>query len=672
MPRAVPIVCIVLAGLVVLAAPAKATSVDVSGTGDWVDTGLDLRSGDQLNFTATGTLNLASGRSVDPQGQPRGFRDVLKAYPVNDAGLGALIGRVGSQDTAQPFLIGLSKHSLRALLRAGRLFLSVNKSGNDSPDGTFTVQIDFVSRGPEPSAPPLDLKLPVVTQSMIDRIPRRVKDDHGDPGDNTKFLVEGNEDKVLALFEAGGWVKVDRNRKGAVLSGLLATLTKQAYLTLPMSELTLFGRVQDYGLAHAEPIQVVAQRHHLRLWKAPFQVEGQELWVGAATHDIGFDRDQRNNGLTHKIDPNIDDEREFVGRSLDETGLVAKLSYITPAQPSTEARTATGATFHSDGRVLVVRLIPDNPVTAAPVSLDALKFANLFCTVLQRENPAGGDWGECNQYLEAAAEKSVELRAISNRYRVLIVPGFFGLCTSSMAPVFAEGQEHLRSAHGLTVEMWTAPNASSEANAHSIAQYLRDHMQSDRRKYIVIGYSKGAADLQVTLAEEPGAKDAVAAFVAVAGAVGGSPLADLVPAQLDRFLDRFKAVSCQGSVSTALNSLRRSVRQAFLAAHPNPEVPSYSLPAVSDRTNTSKILLDSWQILAAFAPRQDSQLAYRDAVLPGSTLLGAARADHLAVAQGFDKSADGMIRNLVDKGHYPRAALLESIVRFVTADLDGR
>jgi hypothetical protein len=187
----------------------------------------------------------------------------------------------------------------------------------------------------------------------------------------------------------------------------------------------------------------------------------------------------------------------------------------------------------------------------------------------------------------------------------------------------------------------------------------------------VVGYSKGAVDLQVALSEEPDAKNAVAAFVAVAGAVGGSVLADLVPTQLDRFLDRFKAISCEGSVSTALNSLRRSVRQAFLTAHPNPEVPSYSLPAVSDRTNTSKILLDSWQIVQAFSPREDSQLAYQDAILPGSTLLGAARADHLAVAQGFGK-ADGVLRSLVDKGHYPRAALLEAIVRFVTADLEVR
>lgn len=655
----------VLAGLA-----AGATSIEVPGNGGWVDTEVDLRAGDQISFTATGTLNLATGRSVGPEGQPRGFRDVLKSYLSNDAGLGALIGRVSSDDTAIPFLIGTNKQ-YRAL-RAGRLYLGVNKSGNDAPSGTFTVQIDFASRGTEPSAAPVNLKLPVVTQTMIDRIPRRVSDEQGDPGDNTNFVVVGNEDKVLELFEAGGWVKVDRDRKGAVLSGLIATLNKQAYLTLPMSELTLFGRVQDYGLAHAEPIQVVAQRHHLRLWKAPFKVEGQELWVGAATHDIGFDRDQRNNGITHKIDPNVDDEREFVGRTLDETGLVAKLSYIMPGQPSTEARTATGATFHSDGRVLVIQSIPQTATTAAPVSTDAVKFANLFCTVRERENPDGGDWGPCNQYLETEAQRNVDLRTISTRYRVLIVPGFFGLCTSSMAPVFAEGQEHLRTAHGITVERWTAPNASSEDNAKSIAQYLRDHMQSDRRKYIVVGYSKGAADLQTALAEEPGAKDAVAAFVAVAGAVGGSPLADLVPTQLNKFLDRFKAISCEGSVSTALNSLRRSVRQAFLAEHPNPVVPSYSLPAVSDRTNTSKILLDSWQLVSSFSAREDSQLAYQDAILPGSTVLGAARADHMAIAQGFDKSADGLLRSLIDKGHYPRAALLESIVRFVTTDLEGR
>jgi len=333
----------------------SAKELDVDATQQWIDSGVDLRAGDSLQFTSTGTLNLANNKTAGPDGAPRGFRDLLKSYPVNEAGQGALIARIGSSDAAVPFLIGASRQFQSP--RAGRLFLSVNKSTNDSPDGSFHVTVSFITRGPETPAA-ANYQLPEITIAMVDRIPRRVTDAQGNAGDNTNFMVIGPEEKVLQTFEAAGWVKVDREKKDAVVHTILATLTKQAYVELPMSELTLFGRVQDYGLAHAVPIQVIAQRHHLRLWKAPFQAGGQEIWVGAATHDIGFDRDNRNNGITHKIDPKVDDERDFVSNSLNETGLVAKISYVIPTQASKEAKTATGATFHSDGRVLIVHLIP--------------------------------------------------------------------------------------------------------------------------------------------------------------------------------------------------------------------------------------------------------------------------------------------------------------------------
>ncbi|HYK90230.1 MAG TPA: LssY C-terminal domain-containing protein, partial [Acidobacteriota bacterium] len=134
---------------------------------------------------------------------------------------------------------------------------------------------------------------------------------------------------------------------------------KQAYTQLPMSELQLFGRPQDYGFAHADPILVVAARHHFRIWKAPFQVKDQILWVGAGTHDIGLEKDQRNGKLTHKIDSDTDSEREYIGSTLKETGSVAKLLYMTPSQPIKDAKTATGGSFHSDGRTLVIVLNPD-------------------------------------------------------------------------------------------------------------------------------------------------------------------------------------------------------------------------------------------------------------------------------------------------------------------------
>ena len=149
---------------------------------------------------------------------------------------------------------------------------------------------------------------------------------------------------------------MDKDAADAVVQALLASLSKQAYLTMPMSQLYLFGRPQDFGFAHAEPVTVVTTRHHLRLWKSALTLGGQPVWVGAATHDMGLERDQRNGNLTHHIDPNVDDEREFVNRSLTGTGYVGQHTTVLPSDPVKDAKTATGGGFHSSGEVLVLWL----------------------------------------------------------------------------------------------------------------------------------------------------------------------------------------------------------------------------------------------------------------------------------------------------------------------------
>src|SRR5260370_3364183 len=99
---------------------------------------------------------------------------------------------------------------------------------------------------------------------------------------------------------------------------------------MPMSPLYLFGRSQDFGWAHAEPIKVVASRNHLRIWKAPFEVDGRTLWVGAATHDIGFDRDERNDRVTHNIHPDISLERDYGAKILISTSLTSDVPRYAP------------------------------------------------------------------------------------------------------------------------------------------------------------------------------------------------------------------------------------------------------------------------------------------------------------------------------------------------------
>ncbi|HKF51619.1 MAG TPA: LssY C-terminal domain-containing protein [Candidatus Acidoferrales bacterium] len=342
-------------------ASATPTQIDVSVTQTWTDTKMDVRSGEKLQVTATGSANYPDGASFTADGLSRGWKDMLHQYAVPDAGHGALIARIGSTDGSQPFLIGASKEFVAPV--AGRLFLGINESEKDAgtAQGSFHLTITILSPGlatPEGAlvGGPAEAPIPSITAEILGEIPRRVSDPQGNPGDMVNIFIVGTQDQLTQTFAAAGWVQVDRSVESTLAAGLEVTLAKKDYLTMPMSTLYLFKRPQDFGFAHAEPVRVVMSRNHLRAWKSAYMVDGRPLWCIAATHDIGFERDQRNNGVTHKIDPAIDGEREYVNDTLSATGLVAQRNHLTPSDPLTTAKTATGGEFHSDGRILVLVL----------------------------------------------------------------------------------------------------------------------------------------------------------------------------------------------------------------------------------------------------------------------------------------------------------------------------
>jgi len=637
---------------------AQNREVDIQPSDGWVDTGIDLASGDSVRINATGQLQFSNATQANgPEGLPRGFVDLVRVLQLNSAGRGALIGRIGSNDANRPFLVGPQSESKARI--AGRLYVAINKSAIDQATGSYHITIARTASAAKVTA---EVKVPPFPQKLIDSVPRRVSDPNGAPGDRVNFILIGSQDEVQAALKSAGWVVVDRSQKDTVLRGLLASLSKEAYVTLPMSELRLYGRAQDFGYAQADPLRVVASRHHFRIWKAPFDLQGQTVWAGAGTHDIGFDRDQRNNGITHKIDSNTDGERDYIRDSLAQTGMVIKTDYITPSDPVLTARTATGSGFTSDGRTLLVYLTHDTGNMSAG-------FGDIFCSVLKQNNPGGGEWGPCSRYIDSPGKEDLKLAPVLTKYRVLIVPGILSSCLAE-SPAFQEGQDALKKQYGLDVSLLQVPNDSSESNAKMIAAYLRDHRAEDGKKYILVGYSKGGPDIQVTLAQEADVVNQVAAFVTVAGASGGSPIADLLPQVTEKYMKTVPLKSCQGDLSTGFRSLKRETRQAFLAAHPIPTVPTYSLIAKADQSTTSKALLETWRALLSYGTDEDGQLLKDDAIVPGAKFLGAALADHFAVALPFDKSADSAIRSGMDKSSYPRAALLESLIRFVTADLE--
>ena len=343
--------------------------IDVSAAQQWVDTNIDVRGGAKLRFTATGKVTYPPDESYTgksrtlgtfgPDGLPRGWADLIHQYAVKDAGHGALIGRIGSDAYAQAFLLGASKDYDVPV--AGRLFLGINQSMSEASTatGSFHVKIEVLEEGSADATNaggPVESRVAGITPELLGKIPRRVSDPNGKPGDMVNVLIVGTQDQLVQAFTTAGWVQVDKSVRNTVLQALMNSLQKKDYLTMPMSTLYLFNRPQDYGFAHAEPVKVAMSRNHLRVWESPYEVDGRPLWCIAATHDIGFERDQRNNGVTHKIDPAIDDEREFVNGTLSGTGLVVQRDHVTPADSLTTAKTATGGEFHSDGRIVVLVL----------------------------------------------------------------------------------------------------------------------------------------------------------------------------------------------------------------------------------------------------------------------------------------------------------------------------
>ena len=122
-----------------------------------------------------------------------------------------------------------------------------------------------------------------------------------------------------------------------------------------------------------------------------------------------------------------------------------------------------------------------------------------------------------------------------------------------------------------------------------------------------------------------------------------------------------------------MESLRPSVRRAWLANNPLPaDVAYYSIVGLPTPDRISRGLKAAYNVLSDIDPRNDGNLIFYDQVIPGSTLLGFINADHWALAVPIARSHSFIGSTFVDKNDYPREALVEAVLRFVTEDLEHR
>ena len=179
---------------------------------------------------------------------------------------------------------------------------------------------------------------------------------HGDP---VNLVVIGEFAAVLGGF-AARWDESETITLATCWKTVKAFLLGSSYRYSPVSALYLFGRPQDIALQRTR--HSINERIHLRLWLSTLSFLGQPVWVGQVSRDIGVRFTWRAwNLTTHRIDPDVDESRDYVLEDLSLAGRVEAAGYVGGVGASTRhapKRNLTGDPWHSDGQRAVIVVSP--------------------------------------------------------------------------------------------------------------------------------------------------------------------------------------------------------------------------------------------------------------------------------------------------------------------------
>lgn len=138
-------------------------------------------------------------------------------------------------------------------------------------------------------------------------------------GDPVNLAFIGKKKDVIRAMEQAGWTKADKLSFRTALKMIVRSLTRKSYPNAPVSSLFLFSNRQSFAFQQ-EVGGSTSKRHHIRFWRTPrgWYLPGgfRADWLAAATYDRSVGFSMYTFQITHKIEANIDTERDYVIQTL--------------------------------------------------------------------------------------------------------------------------------------------------------------------------------------------------------------------------------------------------------------------------------------------------------------------------------------------------------------------
>ena len=130
---------------------------------------------------------------------------------------------------------------------------------------------------------------------------------------------------IYTAFIRAGWDETETITGATSWKTFKSFMSGGEYRYSPVSSLYVFDRPQDVAFQKAR--ENIHERNHLRLWMSRVTYQGLPVWIGQISRDIGI-RFTTKTITTHKIDPDVDETREYLLENLAYAQSLKAFGYV--------------------------------------------------------------------------------------------------------------------------------------------------------------------------------------------------------------------------------------------------------------------------------------------------------------------------------------------------------